>query len=157
MQPSESADRAHELYQEIGKQVVAHAPKFWRLTEIYRRQLGTYATTAVTYTVALGSRRPADLGGLDELFNQLRAAEYKPGQGTWFECRLEYSRLRNAYSASTETFNADYPFGYDFHVPSTAYDEELTMYPRTPEHTPTWMTVIGRNKNASGGGAPTPG
>ncbi|WP_432873501.1 hypothetical protein [Microbispora rosea] len=135
-----SHDRTHKLCVEIGELVVSQAPKRWRNARILRRQLGTFSTTQTVYTLASGSEQTQDVDGLDELFHQLKRAEYKPEEGTWFRCELEYSRRRRAYTASMQTFDREFPFGNDFQIPQWAYAEELTMFPRHPKHTPPWMT-----------------
>ncbi|GAB3160688.1 hypothetical protein GCM10027161_69030 [Microbispora hainanensis] len=133
--------------------MAARAPKRWRNAEVLRRQLGTFGTTLTTYTVADGSEQTQDVDGLDELFHQLKRAEYQPGEGTWFRCRLEYSRRRRAYTASMQTFAREFPFGDDLQVPPWAYAEELTMFPRQRKHTPPWMIPQGRDNEASGEGS----
>ncbi|KAB8188035.1 hypothetical protein [Microbispora catharanthi] len=135
-----SHDRTHQLCVEIGELVAAQAPKRWRNAQVLRRQLGTFSTTLITYTSACSSEQTQDVDGLDELFHQLKRAEYKPEEGTWFRCHLEYSHRRKTYTASMQTFDREFPFGDDLQIPPWACMEELTMFPRHPKHTPPWMT-----------------
>jgi hypothetical protein len=83
-----TSDRVHEICGEIGRVVKAAAPDGWQRVHVHRCQLGTFSTTEITYEMADGARRTPRIEGLDGLFHQLRAAAYKPGEGTWFVCRL---------------------------------------------------------------------
>ncbi|WP_406319831.1 Imm10 family immunity protein [Streptosporangium sp. NBC_01639] len=134
-----SSDRTHELCIEIGRAVKADAPDGWQEVDVRRCQLGTFSTTVITYQMADGSRQIRPVEGLDGLFHQLKMAEYKPDEGTWFVCRLDYSPRGKSYNSMMHTFVAESPFAQDIEVPASAYMEELTMFPRKPSLTPPWM------------------
>ncbi|MFS1302875.1 Imm10 family immunity protein [Streptosporangium longisporum] len=152
-----SSDRTHELCVEIGRIVQASAPDGWREADVLRCQLGTFGITAITYQMADGSQKTRDGKDLGDLFHQLKVAEYKPGEGTWFVCRLGYSLRGKSYDSMMETFGMESPFSQDYtammppafgmelpftqdiEVPAWACVEELTMFPRRPDLTPPWM------------------
>jgi hypothetical protein len=138
---STSPDRAHGLCIEIGQVVRAGAPDGWQEVEVRRRQLGTFSTTVITYLMADGSRQIRDVDGLDDLFLQLKAAEYIPGEGTWFVYRLDYRLRGKSYNCMAQTFDREPPFAEDVEVPVSAYMAELAMFPRRPACTPPWMTA----------------
>jgi hypothetical protein len=136
-----SSDHTHELCTEIGRAVKADAPGGWQEVDVHRCQLGTFSTTVITYQMADGSRQIRPVEGLDGLFHQLKMAEYKPDEGTWFVCRLDYSPRGRSYNSMLHTFGVESPFGQDVEVPASAYVEELTMFPRKPALIPPWMTA----------------
>jgi hypothetical protein len=135
------SDRAHGLCIEVGRVVKAGAPDGWQEVEVHRCQLGTFGTTVITYQMAEGSQQTREVEGLDDLFLQLKAAEYNPGEGTWYVCQLDYSPRGKSYNARLQTLGQESPFAEDVEVPAAAYVEELTMFPRRPALTPPWMTA----------------
>ncbi|MEU8104606.1 Imm10 family immunity protein [Nonomuraea muscovyensis] len=136
-----ASDRVHELCIEIGRVVNAGAPDGWQYVQVRRCQLGTFSTTEITYEMADGDRRTQHVQGLDGLFHQLKAAAYKPGEGTWFVCQLDYSPPAKSYNSMLHTYDVESPFAQDVEVPASAYVEELTTFPRRPDLTPPWMTA----------------
>jgi hypothetical protein len=136
---SMTSDRVHELCLEIGRAVKAGAPDDWQHVHVHRRQLGTFSTTEITYQMADGARRTQYIEGLDNLFHQLKAAVYKPGEGTWFACQLDYRPRGKSYNSMLHTFDVESPFAQDVEVPASAYVEELTTFLRRPDLTPPWM------------------
>ncbi|MER5420782.1 Imm10 family immunity protein [Streptosporangium roseum] len=136
-----SSDRAHELCIKIGRAVKVDAPDGWQHVDVHRCQLGTFSTTVITYQMADGSRQIRHVEGLDDLFRQLKMAEYKPNEGTWFVCQLDYGPRGKSYNSMMRTFEVESPFAQDVEVPTSAYVEELTMFPRKPALTPPWMTA----------------
>ncbi|MFF5111475.1 Imm10 family immunity protein [Streptosporangium sp. NPDC000509] len=152
-----SSDLTHELCLEIGRTVRDGAPDGWQEVDALRCQLGTFSMTAITYRMADGPRQIRDGEDLGDLFHRLKVAEYKPGEGTWFVCRLGYSLRGKSYDSMMETFSMESPFSQDYtvmmppafgmelpfaqavEVSAWAYVEELTMFPRRPDLTPSWM------------------
>jgi|GEM_PF-5329069 len=152
-----SSDLTHELCIEIGRTVRDSAPDGWQEVDVLRCQLGTFGITAITYQMADGSQQIRHGKDLGDLFHQLKVAEYKPGEGTWFVCRLDYSLRGKSYNSMMQTFGMESPFSQDYtammppafgtelpfaqaiEVPAWAYVEELTMFPRRPDLTPPWM------------------
>ncbi|MDP9863279.1 MULTISPECIES: Imm10 family immunity protein [Streptosporangium] len=134
-----SFDHAHELCIEIGRAVKAGAPDGWQEVDVHRCQLGTFSTTVVTYQMADGSQQIRPAEGIDDLFHQLKVAEYKPGEGTWSVCRLGYSPRGKSYNSMMSTFDGESPFAQGIEVPAPAYVEELTMFPRKSALIPPWM------------------
>ncbi|WP_211264240.1 Imm10 family immunity protein [Streptosporangium amethystogenes] len=135
----------------------ASAPDGWQWVDVHRCQIGTFGTTMVTYRMADGSqqiRHVEDLGGT---FQQLKAAQYTPGEGTWFVCRLDYSLRGKSYNSMMQTFGMESPFAQDIEVPAWAYVEELIMFPRRPDLTPPWMRAAWPEgvPLPEGGSAPT--
>ncbi|MGN9841487.1 Imm10 family immunity protein [Nonomuraea sp. H19] len=126
---------------EIGRAVKAGAPDGWQHVHVHRCQLGTFSTTEISYEMADGTRQTQHIEGLDDLFHQLKVAAYKPGEGTWFVCQLDYSPRGKSYNSMEHTFALEWPFAQDVEVPAWAYMEELTMFPRRPDLTPPWMTA----------------
>ncbi|MFC7645517.1 hypothetical protein ACFQX6_36560 [Streptosporangium lutulentum] len=86
----------------------------------------------ITYQMADGSQQIRHVEDLDDLFHRLKVAQYKPSEGTWFVCRLDYSPRGKSYNSMLHTFVAESPFAPDIEVPASAYVEELTMFPRKP-------------------------
>ncbi|MFI7706595.1 Imm10 family immunity protein [Nonomuraea sp. NPDC049480] len=136
-----TSDRVHELCMEIGRAVKGGAPDNWQHVQVHRCQLGTFSTTEISYEMADGVRRTQHIEGFDDLFHQLKAAAYKPGEGTWFVCQLDYSPHGKSYNSMLHTFAVEWPFAQDVEVPASAYVEELIMFPRRPDLTPPWMTA----------------
>ncbi|MFI6598795.1 Imm10 family immunity protein [Nonomuraea sp. NPDC050536] len=132
-------ERGHELCVEIGRRVMSQAPEGWREVELDRLQLGTSHITTITFLMADGTRQTGHIDGLDDLYLGLKVAEYVPSEGTWFRHVLEYSLHGSSYNAMSPTFTRDSPFGEGRDLPSAAYVEELSRFPRRREFVSPWM------------------
>jgi hypothetical protein len=70
---------------------------------------------------------------IPHLLSRLRAGSYEPGRGTWFGFRL----TRTADGVTVEYDDGEPAFEYDATDFSFALDH--AYFPRSAEHTPTWL------------------
>ncbi|WP_214327096.1 Imm10 family immunity protein [Nonomuraea sediminis] len=118
---------------------MSQAPEGWQDVELDRLQLGTSHITTITFLMADGTRQAGHIDGLDDLYLGLKAADYDPGEGTWFRHKLQYSLHGSSYNATSHTFMRDSPFDEGRDLPSAAYAEELSRFPRRSKFVPPWM------------------
>jgi hypothetical protein len=70
-----------------------------------------------------------------EMLGSLREGMYGKGAGTWFTLRLQ---VHGMAKISLE-FDRDHEPRWQAPAPESAYRQELELYPRTPENTPSWL------------------
>ncbi len=91
-----------------------------------------------TFTPTADGFRSVDVpDGLGPLLSRLRKAMYRPGVGTWFTMQMSVELP----SRMTADFGKDDQPTFGDRQPSpSAYADELRLYPRAPEHIPTWLS-----------------
>lgn len=123
--------------QMIGSEIANCAPEGWTAAHL------TYETVGPTGSRRLEVDTPdgriqvlgrLSFDALDRL-DDLRAAMYRPGAGTWFTARFSVF----ADGRITTDFDYDNEPTYDFAPNSWIADAE--NFPRTPENTPAWLTA----------------
>lgn len=120
---------------EIAKAIAGAAPADW---EKIRYRAATVANIAdVTVTLVRGGREEpfTDAPSVALPRRRLRAAMYRPDEGTWFSLDLEVSR-----SGAVEA-RYDYHGEPAFHVPPapSAWIQDQARFPRSPENQPDWL------------------
>ena len=74
--------------------------------------------------------------GLGPLLSHLRNGMYHSGVGTWFTMQMMVelpARMTVDFGGDAEPMFGDRP------PPASSYADELRLYPRDPEHVPTWL------------------
>lgn len=132
-------NRGSQFCSEIIDRVLSQAPEGCREVELDRVQLGTSHLTTITFLMEDGTRQAGQVDGLDDLYLELKSAEYLPGEGTWLRHKLQYNLEDRSYTLESPTFTGDSPFGEDCDPPPAAYVEELTRFPRRKGLVPPWM------------------
>lgn len=114
----------------------AAAPAGWQ-----RLRFAFYATVGIDSasfeTVGMDGRTQTSMppGHAMRHMDELRSAMYRPDKGAWFTARLNVERS-GRYSVEF-----DYDNEPDFTPPLTgsAYALDLDAFPRSREHTPSWL------------------
>ncbi|WP_456284286.1 hypothetical protein [Microbacterium sp. JZ101] len=121
--------------EEIARTLASAAPDDW---EAIRYRAATVAGVAdVTISLVREGREEPFLDAPSVALprRRLRAAMYRPGEGTWFSLELEVSR-----SGSVEA-RYDYDGEPAFHVApaASAWAQDQERFPRDPENQPDWL------------------
>lgn len=91
--------------------------------------------------------------GLQDDVSALRGVMYEQGRGTWFSARISLCRGENPVAS----FNFDADPAWWPHVPPTVFSRDLEVFPRSPEHVPSWLREVldeaaeFERQNAAGG------
>lgn len=121
----------------LGSMLASLAPDGWSSVTLTYQAVGPASTDRVTaQTPAAQVTVPAGLSFDDaDVLDELRAAMYRPGAGTWFTAKITIF----ADGRITTDFDYDNEPAYDFAPNSWAEDAE--KFPRTPENTPAWLAA----------------
>ncbi len=132
-----NAERAQQLYEQIGTAVVQRAPEGFEQVRVDARYAGKTSEYKVVALLADGSR--VSVKGLPREFfkgfDELRAVTYQEGKGAWLSAAFVLS------GQGRVSIDFDYDHEPAWTSPTVAghYVEEVERYPRDPEHIPDWL------------------
>ncbi|GIG20767.1 hypothetical protein Cch01nite_14910 [Cellulomonas chitinilytica] len=124
-------------YQKIAEGLTSVAPEGWAELTLTFAAAAHAERSAVVARLADGGTAPAGPlpGTVAYTLRQLRIAAYREDAGTWFSATFV---LRADGQFATD-FDYDGDPGTD--LSADLYALDLLKYPRTPEHTPAWLTA----------------
>lgn len=132
---AEPAFAEARLREEIAKTLANAAPEGWDTIRYHAATVGGVADVTVTLVLE-GREEPfLDAPSVARPRRRLRAAMYRPGEGTWFSFSLEVSR-----SGRVET-RYDYDGEPAFHVAPdpSAWAQDQKKFPRDAGNQPDWL------------------
>ncbi|MET9271545.1 immunity protein YezG family protein [Kribbella sp. NPDC003557] len=116
----------------IARALVADLPAQWQQVSAVYRATTSYAELDADVDGAQLDPLPE---GLEDQFEELRREMYQPGKGAWLTAKLTVT--------STGHFATDFDYdnrpAWSIPVDEGIYAEDLSTFPRDPEHVPAWM------------------
>lgn len=128
----------NQLLESMTLLLVHTLPAAWQESVVVHRAVGSHSETLGQVIKISGPGFPSlwtPPPALGDLFTRLRSGMYADEFGTWFSAK----------------FKLTFPFSYEIEYerqddstwatppPSSAYAEDLELFPRTPENTPSWL------------------
>ncbi|MEU6749315.1 hypothetical protein ABZ914_24095 [Spirillospora sp. NPDC046719] len=126
-----------DLLEEITTVLVDSLPASWRQADVYHNALGSHTET-VAQLLTCDTHMPSPWTpppAAGELFERLHRGMYSDGLGTWFSARFQ---LAFPFSYQVE-YDHDTEPRWKTPPPPSAYAEDLRMFARTPDNTPSWL------------------
>ncbi|ASO22701.1 hypothetical protein FHR81_005233 [Actinoalloteichus hoggarensis] len=124
------------LARDIGMALLQAAPPGWQQIRVEYRAMGGFTDSVGKVISEDGSSSPweppADCG---PLFERLRQNMYDPEKGTWLSALYVVERPSN-YRIDV---NLDKQVPWEPPLPPTAFEEELSRYPRPEKRIPPWF------------------
>lgn len=116
----------------IARALVAELPAGWRAVSAVYRATSSYAELDADVD---GSQVEVLPEGLEDHFEELRREMYRPGKGTWLTAQLT---ITSDGHFSTD-FDYDNKPDWSIEVDERIYQDDLSVFPRDAENTPSWM------------------
>jgi hypothetical protein len=132
-------DTANEMrtIDAIARALTADLPAGWQAVTATYLATAPYAELDASATGPSGEQAQLDPipESLEDLFETLRRQMYQAGKGAWLTARIT---ITAAGHFSTD-FDYDHEPAWSIPVDPQIYADDLVEFPRSDEHTPTWM------------------
>lgn len=132
-------DTANEMrtIDAIARALTANLPPGWQAVTATYLATAPYAELDASATGPSGEQAQLDPlpDGLEDLFETLRQQMYQPGKGAWLTAGLTIT----ANGHFSTDFDYDDEPAWSIPVDPQIYAEDLAEFPRSDQHTPTWM------------------
>lgn len=128
-------EQREEMVREVAEMLLSRAPAGWRKLElIYRSTVAVDTYAFLATTTGEPERIPAPMK-VSVRMDELRAAMYEKGRGSWFTACL----VLEPPDHYEITYDYDSEPDYVPPLTASAYALDFQHYPRSEENTPDWL------------------